>query len=338
MIVVTGGAGFIGSNLVSGLNRRGIDDIIVVDDMTRADKFGNIVECDIAEYIDKERFRDLLERNASFGPVDTIFHQGACSTTTEPDGRYMMDNNYTYSKRLFEYCRKSGARLLYASSAAVYGGSPDFRESRECERPLNVYGYSKLLFDQYVRRAHSAGDPQAVGLRYFNVYGPREQHKGRMASMAFHCFQQYRERGGVRLFEGSDGYGDGEQCRDFIAVEDVVKVNLFFFDHPGVNGIFNVGTGRSRTFNEIAAAVVNRCRGMSGREPLSLEKMRGDAVIEYIPFPPDVSGRYQSRTQADVTRLRAVGYDGAFNDVERGVGDYVEQLLSAFPTVAAGER
>ncbi|RMG27537.1 MAG: ADP-glyceromanno-heptose 6-epimerase [Gammaproteobacteria bacterium] len=312
MIIVTGGAGFIGSNLVKALNEAGRDDILVVDDLTEGVKFRNLVDCEIADYLDKEAFLEAVREDRGFGaPVEAVFHEGACSDTTEWDGRYMMRNNYAYSRELLQYCLRHGIAFLYASSAAVYGAGRVFREAREFESPLNVYGYSKFLFDQYVRRVLPRAESQVVGFRYFNVYGPRESHKGRMASVAWHCNRQLLEGDAVRLFEGTDGYADGEQRRDFIYVGDAVDVNLWFWRHPEHSGIFNVGTGRSQTFNDVARAVIS---------------WHGRGRIEYIPFPESLRGRYQSYTQADISALRRVGYDRPFLTVEEGVSRYLDWL------------
>lgn len=311
MIIVTGGAGFIGANIVKALNERGREDILVVDNLSNGVKFRNLVDCEIRDFIDKEDFIATVQAGEDFGDVEAIFHEGACSATTEWDGRYMMRNNYEYSKALLHYCLERNIAYLYASSAAVYGGGRVFRESREFEAPLNVYGYSKFQFDQYVRRLLPEIESQVVGFRYFNVYGPREQHKGSMASVAYHFNQQLLEGDRVRLFEGSDGYGNGEQRRDFIYVGDAVAVNLWFLDHPEHSGIFNVGTGRSQTFNDVAHAVI---------------AWHGRGEIEYIPFPEHLKGRYQSFTEADVGALRGVGYDRPFLSVEEGVPLYMEWL------------
>jgi ADP-L-glycero-D-manno-heptose 6-epimerase len=324
-VVVTGAAGFIGSNIVKGLNDRGIDDIIAVDDLTQGDKFRNLADLRIADYVDADVFYDAFA-DGHFGSVDAVFHEGACSDTMETDGKYMMDNNYTLSCGLFRACQERGSRLLYASSAATYGGSATFVESPEFERPLNVYGWSKLLFDQRMRRelgpqleraAH-----QVVGFRYFNVYGPREQHKGRMASVAFHQFNQFREHGKVKLFGDYGGYGPGEQMRDFVFVDDVVAVNLWFFDHPDRSGIFNLGTGRAQPFNDVAAAVVSALGGT----PLDATAAAQRGLIEYIPFPPALQGKYQCFTQADLGALRATGCDVPFSDVRAGVTRYMAWL------------
>jgi len=316
--IVTGAAGFIGSKLVEGLNRRGISGVIAVDNLAHADKFRNLAALEIADYVDHAEFIDNLDRFE--GAVAAVFHQGACSDTMETDGRYMLDNNYTYSKRLLEWCQEEEVPLIYASSASVYGAGPEFREERRCEKPLNVYGYSKFLFDQYVRRVVPAS--QVAGLRYFNVYGPNEAHKGRMASVAYHAYQQLLGGGKVKLFVGSGGYGNGEQKRDFVYVGDAVEVNLWLLEHPGVSGVFNCGTGRAQSFNELAAAVINAVQGTR----LGLEDLVAKGLIEYIPFPPALADKYQSYTQADLARLRAAGYTREFRPVQQGVAAYVAEL------------
>jgi len=327
MIVVTGAAGFIGSNLVKALNARGVIDIIAVDNLERGDKFVNLADCEIADYLDKESFLSELQDGTFDGEIAAVLHQGACSDTTETDGRYMMQNNYRYSRTLLDYCTADEIPFIYASSAAVYGASQTFRETRECEEPLNVYGYSKFLFDQWVRQNNEQLTAQVVGLRYFNVYGEREQHKARMASVAFHFFNQYRAVGSVRLFEGSGGYGNGGQRRDFVSVEDVVRINLFFLDNPGKSGIFNVGTGAAQSFNDVAVATVNACRKARDEPPLSLAAMQQQGIISYIPFPEELKGKYQSYTEADVAALRAAGYAEPFLTVEQGVARYCGKLL-----------
>ena len=328
MIVVTGAAGFIGSNIVRGLNRRGITDIIAVDDLTEGDKFVNLVDCQIADYLDKDEFRQHAGSGGLQG-IDAVLHQGACSDTTERNGRYMMDNNYRVTLELFEQCQAERVPFLYASSAATYGAGPNYVEDPAYERPLNVYGYSKLRFDQVLRRHMAAGlSAPVVGLRYFNVYGPHEQHKGRMASVAFHNMNQFRNEGHVRLFGGWDGYPDGGQTRDFISVEDVVAVNLHFLDHPEQSGIFNCGTGKAQPFNDVAMAVVNTMRQANGEAALSLDELVAQGLLRYMPFPDDLKGRYQSYTQADVTRLREAGFTAPMRDVQTGVAEYVRAWLA----------
>ena len=331
-IVVTGAAGFIGSNLVKGLNARGIDNIIAVDNLTQGDKFRNLADLKIADYVDADDFYHRLATGA-FGQVDTVFHEGACSDTMEPDGKYMMANNYTLSCDLFRACQTGGTRLLYASSAATYGGADAFSESPEFEKPLNVYGYSKLLFDQRLRRELGARFEQATtqvaGFRYFNVYGPREQHKGRMASVAFHQFNQFRADGKVRLFGDYGGYAAGAQLRDFVYIDDVVAVNLWFFDHPEKSGIFNLGTGRAQPFNDVALAVVNTLGHGQNAAPLSLEEAVRAGKIDYVKFPDALVGKYQSYTQADLSALRAAGCRHAFTDVQTGVKAYMQWLGGA---------
>jgi ADP-L-glycero-D-manno-heptose 6-epimerase len=327
--IVTGAAGFIGANIVKALNERGETDIICVDNLTHADKFKNLVDCEIADYIDKEDFIELLLEGAWEDDIAAIFHEGACSDTMETDGRYMMDNNYRYTVTLFDYCQADEVPFLYASSASVYGGGAVFKEERSHEGPLNVYGYSKFLFDQYVRRNWDNLTAQVAGFRYFNVYGPREQHKGRMASVSFHLFNQYMTTGKVRLFEGSGGYSNGEQRRDFISVEDVVKVNLHFLDHPDQSGIFNVGTGRAQTFNDVAVATVNACRRARGETELSLGELQQQGILEYIDFPEALKGKYQNFTQADISNLRHAGYDAPLLTVEEGCSLYVQHLLKS---------
>lgn len=327
--IVTGAAGFIGSNLVKALNLRGETNIIAVDNFKRADKFRNLVDCDIADYLDKEDFRKRIQEGFFDGLVAGVLHQGACSDTMETDGRYMMDNNYQYTLELLNYCQSEEVPFLYASSASVYGSGSVFKEKREYETPLNVYAYSKFLFDQIMRRRWHKRGAQVVGLRYFNVYGSREQHKGRMASVAYHFFNQYRETGRVKLFEGCDGYANGGQLRDFVSIEDVVNVNMFFLDHPDKSGIFNLGTGQAQSFNDVAATTINTLRAAEGKPVLSLAEMQQQELISYIPFPDALRGKYQSYTQADIGALRSIGYTEPFFTVEQGVKRYVEELLRA---------
>ncbi len=311
MLIVTGGAGFIGSNLVKMLHEQGYDEIVVVDDLVDGHKFVNISDLPIADYLDKDEFLERLAERRFANGLKAVLHQGACSTTTEWDGRYMMQNNYGYSQVLLSHCLEHEVQYIYASSAAVYGASDKFVEDPAFEKPLNVYGYSKLQFDRYVRRVVPEPPSQVVGLRYFNVYGPREQHKGSMASVAYHFNNQLLADGEVRLFEGSGGFGDGEQRRDFIYVDDACAVNLWFLEHPDVSGIYNTGTGRAQTFNDVANAVL---------------AYHGRGKIRYIPFPEHLEGAYQSFTQADLGQLRSAGCDVEFRPVEAGVPEYLDFL------------
>jgi ADP-L-glycero-D-manno-heptose 6-epimerase len=337
-IVVTGAAGFIGSNIIAGLNARGLDDIIAVDDLTQGDKFRNLADLKIADYVDASTFYDEFAEGR-FGQVEAVFHEGACSDTMETDGKYMMGNNYTLSLQLFQACQKRGTRLLYASSAATYGGSDTFREDPAFERPLNVYGYSKLLFDQRMRRecgndfqrTKAGKTMQVVGFRYFNVYGQREQHKGRMASVAFHQYQQFLADGKVKLFGDYGGYPAGGQLRDFVYIDDVVAVNLWFYDHPTQSGIFNLGSGNAQPFNDVASSVVNALRQRQGQSALSMDEITAQGLVEYIEFPSALRGKYQCYTQADLSALRATGCDHVFADVQTGVGRYIQQLAEQAP-------
>jgi ADP-L-glycero-D-manno-heptose 6-epimerase len=326
-IIVTGAAGFIGANIVQALNARGEKNIIAVDDLRPAGKYRNLADLDIVDYLDKDEFLEAF-KSGHFGKVQAVFHEGACSDTMETDGIFMMANNYRYTMNLLDICTEQKVQLLYASSAATYGGSEVFIESREYEKPLNIYGYSKFLFDQVMRQrfALNANTAQVVGFRYFNVYGPRESHKGRMASVAFHQYHQYKQTGLVKLFGEYGGYQAGQQSRDFISIEDVVKVNLFFFDHPEISGIFNLGTGRAQPFNDVAQAVVNAMRKLSQAQPLTLPELIKNKAIEYIPFPESLRGKYQCFTQADLTKLRTAGYVEPFLNVEQGVSRYINWL------------
>lgn len=316
MIVVTGGAGFIGANIVKALNARGRDDVMVVDDLRDGTKFVNLADCTLADYLDKDDFlarvKAVLRGELTDLPkIDAIFHEGACSDTTEWNGHYMMENNFEYSKVLLNYCEKMRIPLLYASSAATYGGSEIFKEAPEHEKPLNVYGYSKLLFDQHVRARWNELTTQVVGFRYFNVYGPREQHKGKMASVAYHNHLQIGNGENLKLFGAYGGYEAGMQSRDFVYVGDVVDVNLWFLDNPQASGIFNLGTGRAEPFKAIGEAVID---------------FYGKGQIDYIDFPEELKGRYQSYTRADISHLRDSGCDVEFKTVAQGVQAYLEWL------------
>jgi ADP-L-glycero-D-manno-heptose 6-epimerase len=309
MIIVTGGFGFIGSNIVHALNKKGIKDIIVVDDLTDGQKFKNLVGADFLDYWDKDALFDkLVERDRD---IQAIFHQGACSTTTEWNGKFMMDNNYEYSKELLDFALDEQIQFIYASSAATYGNNLTFVEESQNEQPINVYGYSKHVFDQYVRQILPKAKSQIAGMRYFNVYGPRESHKGSMASVAYHQHQQMLKGDTIKLFEGTQGYENGEQRRDFVYVDDVVNVNLWFLDHSDQSGVFNVGTGCSEPFNNVANAVIDF-------------HQRGK--IEYILFPEHLKGHYQNFTQADISRLREAGFKDEFKTVAEGVKAYLEWM------------
>ncbi|PID78262.1 MAG: ADP-glyceromanno-heptose 6-epimerase [Deltaproteobacteria bacterium] len=312
MLIVTGGAGFIGSNIVKGLNKHGRNDIIVVDDLTKGEQFLNISSCNIYDYMDKDDFRARLLTDSSFcEKIEAVFHEGACSSTTEWNGKFMMDNNFEYSKIIFHKSMNHNFAFIYASSASVYGDNTIFREEPENEKTLNVYAYSKLLFDNYVRRYLKEIKNQVAGLRYFNVYGPGEFHKEKMASVAWHFYNQIKETGVCKLFEGIDGYENGGQKRDFVYVKDAVDVNIWLWQHPEISGIFNVGTGSAQTFNDMAEAVI---------------KYLGKGKIEYINFPKNLKGRYQSFTQADITKLRQAGYDKEFKNAETGIFDYLSHI------------
>ena len=313
MIIVTGGAGFIGSNIVKGLNERGREDVLIVDNLTNMVKFKNIQGLKALDYMDKQNFIDAI-KNGKFDneKIDVIFHEGACSDTMEYNGKYMMENNFEYTKTLMHFALKKKIQLIYASSASTYGsGKHGFSEKPACEEALNVYAFSKLFFDNYVRRYFDKAESQIVGLRYFNVYGPQENHKGKMASMIFQMFNQWKAEGKVKLFEGIDGYGNGEQVRDFIYVKDVVKVNFFFWDHPELKGIYNCGTGHAHTFNTLAKGVL---------------KYFGSGELEYVPFPEVLKGKYQSFTEADSSKLLTAGYDGGFTDIEEAIAEYCALL------------
>ena len=313
MIIVTGGAGFIGSNIVKGLNERGREDVLIVDNLTNMVKFKNIQGLKALDYMDKKDFIDAI-KNGKFDDtnIEVIFHEGACSDTMEYNGKYMMENNFEYTKTLMHFALKKKIQLIYASSASTYGsGKHGFSEKPACEEALNVYAFSKLFFDNYARRYFDNVESQIVGLRYFNVYGPQENHKGKMASMIFQMFNQWKAEGKVKLFEGIDGYGNGEQVRDFIYVKDVVKVNFFFWDHPELKGIYNCGTGHAHTFNTLAKGVL---------------KYFGSGKLEYVPFPEVLKGKYQSFTEADSSKLLAAGYDGGFTDIEEAIAEYCALL------------
>ncbi len=314
MIVVTGSNGFIGSNLIRQLNQRGFTNILAVDDLSKKDRIENINDCEIEEIMDSNEFYSSLETNLlKKKKIKTIFHQGACSNTLEWDASFILRNNYCLSKKLLLHAQKNLIPFIYASSASVYGNGKNFKEDKKNENPINLYAYSKYLFDQYVRVRLNNNSNQIVGLRYFNVYGPNESHKERMASVAYHLKQQLEYGEKVKLFEGSGGYAAGEQRRDFIYVNDVIKVNLWFMDNPDISGIFNVGTGKSQTFNEVANAVIDWNK-------------RG--LVEFIPFPEKLRNSYQSFTEADISKLREAGYTENFFNIQEGIKLYLDSMIT----------
>jgi ADP-L-glycero-D-manno-heptose 6-epimerase len=317
MIIVTGGAGFIGSNLVEALNLKGVSEIMVVDRL--GENFRNLCDLRFSDFQQPEEFLGALERDALPERIEAIFHQGACADTTSDDGRYMMENNFTFSKSLLHFAVGRKIPLVYASSAAVYGAATTFTPSRENERPLNLYGLSKLAFDNHVRAVVARSESTVAGLRYFNVYGPREAHKGKMASMVYQLYRQLKASGRARLFKGTAGYEDGEQRRDFVFVGDVVRVNLALADGPVRRGIFNVGTGAARSFNDVARTLIAQI---------------GAGKIEYVDFPATLAGRYQSFTQADLSELRGAGYEHQFSTLEDGIARSVAAWEREAPSAA----
>jgi ADP-L-glycero-D-manno-heptose 6-epimerase len=306
MIILTGGAGFIGSNLLSALNAKGVTDVIVVD---RRDRLSNLKDLKFSDFMQPDEFARAIERKSLPDRIDAIFHQGACADTTCTDGHYMIENNFTFSKLILHFALSRKVPFVYASSAAVYGGSSAFAPSRENERPLNLYALSKLAFDDHVRSAAANSESTVAGLRYFNVYGPRESHKGKMASMVYQLYRQLKASGRARLFASTGGYGDGEQRRDFVFVNDIVRVNLALAEGSMRNGVFNVGTGQARSFNDVARILI---AGL------------GAGAIDYIPFPKSLAGKYQSFTQADISALRDTGYTDSFSTLESGIAKSID--------------
>ena len=313
MIIVTGGAGFIGSNIVKELNRRGRTDILIVDDLKDGQNYKNLRGLEFIDYQHKDDFLQSIEDDDFDGSdIDAVFHEGACSDTMEYDVNYMMKVNYEYSKSVLHFCLQHRIPFLYASSASTYGsGKHGFREGDECEDALNPYAFSKLAFDRYVRQVLPEAHSQIVGLKYFNVYGPQEHHKGKMASIFYQLYNQIKETGKVRLFKGIDGYGDGEQRRDFVYVKDVVKVNLWFWENHGPSGIYNCGTGHAHTYNEVGQAVIDAL---------------GEGHIEYREFPEILRGKYQNFTEADKMNLMDAGYNEGFHEMKEAVKEYCDFL------------
>ena len=316
MSIVTGGAGFIGSNIVKGLNDQGRDDILVVDNLTNMVKFKNIQGLKGMDYCDKLDFiEDVKNGKWIHAPIEVIFHEGACSDTMEYNGKYMMENNFQYTKTLMHFAMDRKIQFLYASSASTYGsGQKGFREEPACEEALNVYAFSKLFFDNYARRYFDKAESQIAGFRYFNVYGPQENHNGKMASMVRQMFLQWQKDHEVKLFGEYDGYGPGEQTRDFIYVKDVVKVLFYFWQHPELKGVYNLGTGKAHTFNDMEKAVLD---------------FFGSGKLVYVPFPEVLKGKYQSYTQADTTKLNQTGYEGGFTDFAESVKEYCGVLQAS---------
>ena len=313
MIIVTGGAGFIGSNIVKALNERGRDDILIVDNLGKGEKYKNLIGLKFYDYIHRDNFLiSVTEGDFDDFDIEVIFHEGACSDTMEYDVNYMIKTNYEYSKTIFNFCADNEVDLIYASSASTYGsGDNGFTENETCENALNPYAFSKLLFDRYVRANLDEVDNKVIGLRYFNVFGPQEFHKGRMASIAYQMYKQIKNTGVIKLFKGTDGYADGEQRRDFIFVKDVAKVNLWCWENDIENGVYNCGTGNATTFNAVAQAVISAL---------------GTGKIEYIDFPETLQGKYQSFTQADTRKLLGAGYDGGFTNINDAVKQYCQFL------------
>ncbi len=306
MIILTGGAGFIGSNLLHALNAKGVTDVLVVDRL--GDNFRNLCDLQFSDFMQPEEFARAIERKILPGRIEAIYHQGACADTTCDDGRYMIENNFTFSKSILHFALSAKIPLVYASSAAVYGSSSAFAPSRENERPLNLYALSKLAFDNHVRSVAAKSESTVAGLRYFNVYGPRESHKGKMASMVYQLYRQLKASGRARLFKGTDGYPDGEQRRDFVFVGDIVRVNIALAEGPVRNGIFNAGTGQPRSFNDVARTIIAQI---------------GAGEIAYVPFPEKLAGRYQSFTQAELSALRNAGYSDPFASLEDGIAQSI---------------
>ena len=315
MIIVTGGAGFIGSCVVRTLNNAGIEDIVIVDNVNTTDKWLNMRDKKYIKYVHKSEF---LQELSSYKGVSAIIHMGAQSSTVETDFDYLWKNNYEYSKSLWKYCAEKQIQFIYASSAATYGdGTEGFDDRADIDKlkPLNRYGYSKQLFDLWIKHQAAIFPKQYVGLKFFNVYGPNEYFKGSMASMIFHGYKQIQEFGKVKLFKSCNpDYKDGEQLRDFVYVKDVCDAIFWLLSHEKINGLFNVGTGRAQSFRELAEATFHAL-GMK-------------ANIEYIDMPEHLKNKYQYYTQAEISQLREAGYTRKFMDLEEGAEDYVLKYLN----------
>lgn len=316
VIIVTGGAGFIGSAIIWKLNQLGESDILVVDELGSDAKWKNLAGLRFHDYQEKEDFLDNVLDGSWDGKADTIFHMGACSDTTEQDASYLVWNNFEYTKHLAQFSLRTGARFIYASSAATYGdgaqGYSDDEADIESLRPLNAYAFSKQMFDIWARRQGILG--QIAGLKYFNVYGPNEWHKGDMRSMVCKGFEQIQATGRVRLFKSDrPEYADGGQMRDFIYVRDAVDMTLFFHERRDVHGLFNIGTGEAQTWNTLIGAIFEAM----GRAP----------NIEYIDMPQALRGKYQYHTEARMEKLRRAGYTRPVTPVREAVRDYVQNYL-----------
>lgn len=316
MIVVTGGAGFIGSAIVWRLNTLGKDDIIIVDELGTTDKWKNLVGLKFQEFVHKADFISAIVEDTIEFPIETIIHMGANSSTTEKDADHLFSNNYLYTQELAKYCLSKNIRFIYASSAATYGdgslGFVDDETKLETLRPLNMYGYSKQLFDLWAKKNNVLN--KIVGIKYFNVFGPNEYHKGDMRSVVHKAFEQVRDTGKVRLFKSlNPKYKDGEQMRDFVYIKDAIDMTLYFIDHPDKNGIFNVGAGKARTWNDLVSALFNAIG-----KPVN---------IEYIDLPDHLREKYQYFTEANLDKIRSAGYNKATTSLEDGVKDYVKNYL-----------
>ncbi len=316
MIIVTGGAGFIGSALIAALNKRQITDILVVDELGTDQKWKNLRNLSFADYVEKDDFLEMVIEDKLDSSVKSVFHLGACSDTTETNASYLIKNNYEYSKLLAQWATADNIRFIYASSAATYGdgsaGFSDDQEKMENLRPLNMYGYSKHLFDIWARRTGLL--KKIVGLKYFNVFGPNEYHKADMRSFCIKAFEQITSTGKVRLFKSyKPEYANGEQLRDFIYVKDAVDMTLFFYDNPQISGLFNIGTGKARTWNDLVKAV--------------FAAMDKKPNIEYIEMPEQLRDQYQYYTCADITNLRKAGYNKETTPFEDAIKDYVQNYL-----------